>query len=300
MGELHALRLELHRHARFGGQGVLAGRCRADVGGELEHLALLVVQLAHEPIADAEDRCEGEVTRVGDMLRDLVEFLRVDDVDREIAAVDRAGLHRGEGLRPRDRHRIGPERLVGVDHHHVLRNAILERLEVLDAVDRRLGVVDVAERHQRNLDHVDLGVLRHVAPDLLADRAVDDAYRVLVALEHVGQHQQVDLRIERPGVVLGDHGAVEGAELQLLEHVLLAAHLEAAVDLHLDLAARQGREPFGEGVHERAVGMLIAGGVADVHDHLGRCRHHRSGCHRDADQGAQQHGTNFACHIFFL
>src|SRR6185312_12090181 len=169
----------------------------------------------------------------------LLHFLqlrRIDLRERILLAVHHAGLQRGEKLRKLHRARIGAICLEHLDAPLALGHAQLDPLQIGGQLDRPLVVRDVA--------HAVFPDGEHLEP-LLLDRGLDhrpeyflfDAAHVCAVLDDV-------VHLENAGDVdLGAHHRrrerhVERTELELLDHLLVAAQLARPVDDHLRLAGK--------------------------------------------------------------
>ena len=106
---------------------------------------------------------------------------------------------------------------------------------------------------------------------LRADRAVDHLLHVRDVAEHERQVEDVELRHQRSHRADRDAGDLQGAELGLLDHLLLAAELHRREHLDREAAVGGGLELLAHAHHgfDRRIAERM---------HVGRLQHHLGLC----------------------
>ena len=101
---------------------------------------------------------------------------------------------------------------------------------------------------------------------LVADRPVHDFLGVRRISENERQVEHVELRHERAHRTDADAGDLQGADLRLLDHLLLAAELHGGVHLDADARIGGGCELLAHALHR------LDGGIAEGM-HVGGLQH---------------------------
>ena len=254
------------------GQGVLVlllGDLVGVVGGLLHRLLELAALVGGQAVPEllvGDDRV-AEVAVVGqrEVLLHLVHLLRVEVGDRVLGAVDDAGLQRlvdlGESHHLRQRAQRAHLRL----QHLGRLDAHLQALEVLGHLQRLVGaegleaVVPVGQAADA------LGL--QLGQQRLAGRAGGDLVQVFVAVEDVGQVEDLELA-HADGAELGQRGRqqLHRAELQRLHLLLVLVERGVGVDLDLHLAAGEFARALGEELRTLALGRVVRDDVAELDD----------------------------------
>ncbi len=272
----------------------------------LEHLAHVGRQRIPVVLADDQVRRRVDVVGQRQELLHLLQLRRVDLGERILLAVHHAGLQRGEELRELHRAGVGA---VGLEHLHAplaLRHAELDALEIGGDLDRPLAVGDVAVAvlpHGEDEEPLLVGLGRELRPEqLLLDPAHVRA--VLDQIRHLEHAEEIDLGAHhRRG-----QRHVERAELELLDHLLVAAELARAEGDDLGLAGELGVGALGEFVGRDLEQRPRLADVAELDLDLRARRRYgeersdtaQGGGRKDAKQGARQRaadcGTAKECH----
>jgi hypothetical protein len=164
---------------------------------------------------------------------------------------------------------VAAERVHRVDEDRIAHHADLEALQIVDRPDRLLGVVDVARAgiHPGEADQARRRMVAELLHQLVADLAVDDLLHVSRIAEHERQVEDVELGNERSHRTDADAGHGEGADLRLLDHLLLAAELHRRIHLDAETAARRRFELLAHALDrlDRRIAERM---------HVGRLQHH--------------------------
>jgi len=112
-----------------------------------------------------------------------------------LGAVDDAGLQRADHLVVAHGDAVGAERIGHVDEHRIADDSHFEALEIGDAFDRMLGVVETprARIHPGEADEPGLVIGGDFVEELLADRAVDHLLHVRGVAEQERQIEYVEI-----------------------------------------------------------------------------------------------------------
>src|SRR6266545_3116968 len=190
--------------------------------------------LLPEPLVEQSDPGHADVVGEVEVLLDLPQLRRVDDLERVLLTFDGAGLERREHLGPRHRCGGGAERAPRRHHGGDLRHADLQALEVGGLQHLDLARGELAGAAVSVAEHAQAPLLDHRPVPLLPDRSVQHLPHVVPIAEHVGQEERV---VDAVTGHAGDHHP-DRAELHALDHLALAAELAGAEVRDLDLACR--------------------------------------------------------------
>jgi hypothetical protein len=225
------------------------GGLGAGLGDPLLHLGRLAGQ---ELRRDQDGPRLGEEMKagLGHVLHRLVDLGRPQRGVVDGGSLDHALLHRRVELGERQRRGVGAERAHRLDEGGILHHADLDALEIGRRAHRPLDRLDAAVAGAEVAEHLVAALLLDALGQQLAGRTLGDLDHVLLVLDQERQlHDVVGGR--EVGQAAGADAHLQGAELDALEQVALAAELGAAEHLHVELAARQLLRHFLE--LERAV-----------------------------------------------
>ncbi len=168
-----------------------------------------------------------------------------------------------------DRRRDHAERLEGRDQDLVLLHAHLLALDVIDRVDGGVAV-DAAIAGRDEADQLQALLVEHAVVVLGEGvAAIERLEDVVVVAKDVGQLEDRHLGDQRRQGRRGDRPEVDGAELDLLGDLALAAERAGMVVGDLDLAAGQFRDLVGELLRGQRCAVLGRVDVAHAHFGLG-------------------------------
>ena len=192
-----------------------------------------------------------------------------DDIDegflREHGAlpVDQALLERGEGLRPRDRHRIRPPCLITGEQDGALRDAELEPLDVVQVFDGLAGIGNVAVVGIGPAEDAEATFPNGVPVEQVVGGAGGGPDDVVHVVKKVGHGEDAEFLHERDRIGDAHNGDVEIPGAHVLDHFRFVAELAGGEELDFHLAFGPGfhdfLEPGADGPH------LGIDGIAHAH-----------------------------------
>ncbi len=214
-----------------------------------------------------------------------------------LGAVDHTGLQCIEYLVVAHRHAVAAERVHHVDEHRVAHDAELHTLEVLDALDRLLGVVEAARAsvHPAQAHQPGLGIVGDLVEQLLPDRPVDDLLHVRRVAEEIWKVEDVEIVDDRAERAHADPRQRQRTDLRLLDRFLFSPELHRRIDLHGDPPAGRGLELLAHAGDGRDRGITFRMDVRSLEHHLllrqGRAAERRTDnrqrdCHRHPQRTA--------------
>ena len=172
-----------------------------------------------------------------------------DDIDegflREHGAlpVDQALLERGEGFRPRDRHRIRPPCLITGEQDGALRDAELEPLDVVQVFDGLAGIGNVAVVGIGPAEDAEATFPNGVPVEQVVGGAGGGPDDVVHVVKKVGHGEDAEFLHERDRIGDAHNGDVEIPGAHVLDHFRFVAELAGGEELDFHLA-------FGPGFHD--------------------------------------------------
>src|SRR3974390_228104 len=154
-----------------------------------------------------------------------------------LGAVDYACLQRTEYLIVTHGDAIAAHRVCHIDEDRIADDANLHALEVGDGLDRLFGVVETARAgiHPAQADEP-LAAVSDLIEQVLADRAVDHVLHMRRVAEHVRHIEHVEIVDYRAERANADTRESDGADLGLLDCLLLAAELHGGIHRNRDAA----------------------------------------------------------------
>ena len=192
-----------------------------------------------------------------------------DDIDegflREHGAlpVDQALLERGEGLRPRDRHRIRPPCLITGEQDGALRDAELEPLDVVQVFDGLAGIGNVAVVGIGPAEDAEATFPNGIPVEQGVGGAGGGPDDVVHVVKKVGHGEDAEFLHERDRIGDAHNGDVEIPGAHVLDHFRFVAELAGGEELDFHLAFGPGfhdfLEPGADGPH------LGIDGIAHAH-----------------------------------
>ena len=192
-----------------------------------------------------------------------------DDIDegflREHGAlpVDQALLERGEGLRPRDRHRIRPPCLITGEQDGALRDAELEPLDVVQVFDGLAGIGNVAVVGIGPAEDAEATFPNGIPVEQVVGGAGGGPDDVVHVVKKVGHGEDAEFLHERDRIGDAHNGDVEIPGAHVLDHFRFVAELAGGEELDFHLAFGPGfhdfLEPGADGPH------LGIDGIAHAH-----------------------------------
>ena len=192
-----------------------------------------------------------------------------DDIDegflREHGAlpVDQALLERGEGFRPRDRHRIRPPCLITGEQDGALRDAELEPLDVVQVFDGLAGIGNVAVVGIGPAEDAEATFPNGVPVEQVVGGAGGGPDDVVHVVKKVGHGEDAEFLHERDRIGDAHNGDVEIPGAHVLDHFRFVAELAGGEELDFHLAFGPGfhdfLEPGADGPH------LGIDGIAHAH-----------------------------------
>ena len=192
-----------------------------------------------------------------------------DDIDegflREhgVLPVDQALLERGEGFRPRDRHRIRPPCLITGEQDGALRDAELEPLDVVQVFDGLAGIGNVAVVGIGPAEDAEATFPNGVPVEQVVGGAGGGPDDVVHVVKKVGHGEDAEFLHERDRIGDAHNGDVEIPGAHVLDHFRFVAELAGGEELDFHLAFGPGfhdfLEPGADGPH------LGIDGIAHAH-----------------------------------
>ena len=192
-----------------------------------------------------------------------------DDIDegflREHGAlpVDQALLERGEGFRPRDRHRIRPPCLITGEQDGALRDAELEPPDVVQVFDGLAGIGNVAVVGIGPAEDAEATFPNGVPVEQVVGGAGGGPDDVVHVVKKVGHGEDAEFLHERDRIGDAHNGDVEIPGAHVLDHFRFVAELAGGEELDFHLAFGPGfhdfLEPGADGPH------LGIDGIAHAH-----------------------------------
>ena len=179
----------------------------------------------------------------GDVFLHFVEFTGEEGDVAVALPVDQALLERGEGFRPRDRHRIRPPCLITGEQDGALRDAELEPLDVVQVFDGLAGIGNVAVVGIGPAEDAEATFPNGVPVEQVVGGAGGGPDDVVHVVKKVGHGEDAEFLHERDRIGDAHNGDVEIPGAHVLDHFRFVAELAGGEELDFHLA-------FGPGFHD--------------------------------------------------
>ena len=191
-----------------------------------------------------------------------------------LRAIDDARLHGVVELVKAHTDAVAAKSIHGIDEQRIAHHADLEAFEVLQALDRTLGIIDVARArvHPTETNEAGLRFAANFGQQLVANCAVDDLFHMRAVAEHKGHIEDVHVIDHGTDGTDRDAGNLQCTDLRLLDHLFFTAELHGRIHLNRQAAVGCRFELFADRLNRCNRRIAERMHVGRLHHHLGLCR----------------------------